>query len=114
MTIDCKEVFQLAQDKGYELVFIDVDKMNIYEPLELVLDSKNCLLLELTLIQKWLRDEFEYNVIVKPTDVNVSVCYYQWEIITTAFEKIITNQIIYPSYENALPDGIHEALKLLP
>ena len=52
MTTDYKTVFQLAQDKGYKIIHKRVFSTHYSED-EIMLN----VLLELTLIQKWLRDE---------------------------------------------------------
>jgi hypothetical protein len=95
-----KEVFQLAQDKGYKPAFFKTENHWQDSP-----ESFNrMLLLESTLIQKWLRDEQDITVLidygfVAKWDVQGDVQYTSKE---------------YPTYEAALLEGIHQALKLIP
>jgi hypothetical protein len=110
-----KELFQLAQGRGYELNFVDAAKMSLYEPLELIIDAKNIYLLELTLIQKWLRDELKISVL----PIDFIKTHYGYKIIFQ-FGKSKPKEIIkcsfgsiWESYEAALLEGIAEALKLI-
>lgn len=104
-----KEVFQLAQEKGYELNFVDAAKMSLYEPLELILDTKNIYLLELTLIQKWLRDEHNLSIIVED---HYSTC--DWVVrVRPSWDMPSENGRLRRTYEEALLEGIAEALKIL-
>ena len=110
-----KEVFQLAQGRGYELNFVDTAKMSLYEPLELIIDAKNIYLLELTLIQKWLRDEEELSVYC---DIPVEI-YWRYVVhgtgkrAATYTDSGYKEKKNFTTYEEALLEGIAEALKLL-
>lgn len=98
-----KEVFQLAQDKGYsELSYPDFEGYK-YE---------NNILLELTLIQKWLRDEHKTEVVIFPMQFLPK--NYSVEIGNTLTGLQTSHDLKhFNSYEDALLQGISEALKLL-
>ena len=108
-----KDTFQLAQDKGYEAQFTNVDTSEKY-----FAAPKEWQLLELTLIQKWLRDE--YKIMVQPmyvfhrTDEGLPP-FNVGKIPNSHTSYIATGENIWcDTYEQALLEGIHEALKLLP
>jgi hypothetical protein len=94
-----KEVFQLAQDKGYK-------GKHIAFPSALISEDEYCLIY-LTLIQKWLRDKYMIFVSLD-LDRNNSYCF-----------RIMKYNSLYPTlffgntYEEALLNGINEALKLI-
>lgn len=141
-----KKVFQLAQDKGYNLKFVKTIESVIPEGWELFrvkeyykgkLDVKvrrlypegeikwnedgyeyDCIfidkepdeqtaLIELTLIQKWLRDVYRLLVTIGYIDKQ-----YISERISIE-DGVIRKRIFCNSYEYALLEGIHEALKLI-
>lgn len=101
-----KEVFQLAQEKGFELQFTNVDTFEQY-----FAAPEEWELLELTLIQKWLRDEKKIAVIV---DLPSNGYYWILHDLSLEQDRMISYQKGYSaSYEQALLEGINEALKLL-
>lgn len=113
---DYKTVFQLAQDKGY-----DISPFHSY--LNLALSEVKQELIVLTLIQKWLRDEHHLHV---ELEFRSSAGIYFFEVIkTNTYTKHSPHykggNILYQhreyknglSYEAALLEGINEALKLL-
>lgn len=102
-----KEVFQLAQDKGYMLRQESTDNGTILYNTEI---EKY---IELTLIQKWLRDEKGIDIEVKNqyTDPFQGKWYYATIFIVRSRTTPPTTQDT--TYEQALLQGINEALKLL-
>jgi hypothetical protein len=131
-----KEVFQLAQDKGYNPIkktpftlrccidWMDIEvsagRINAdhlpkaHDTAKLILEEKEELrLLELTLIQKWLRDEHRINIIVRYSPQIAQ----QW--FTTIISECYSNKPKlkdiwnFTTYEQALLEGINEALKLI-
>ena len=109
-----KEVFQLAQEKGYK---VDVDSLFlVHHSTE---DGDTKLLLKLTLIQKWLRDEHEIIVVPNTFDkgwLEAGKWCYQFSIAdkTDSDEDRWISAKEYPTWEEALLEGITGALKLLP
>lgn len=109
--INYKDVFQLAQDKGYKLH----DNRPIPQALSEETKQK-IILLELTLIQKWLRDEHKIFLEISQQQyyapnkivfsVNPAKLIAEQMRITTVSPKAET-------YEEALLNGINEALKLI-
>lgn len=100
---DYKTVFQLAQDKGYKF-YISFEWAN-----QLAADNRETeLLVELTLIQKWLRDEHK---------LFVSISYLSGLFWLELVRDYNTKQLLpiskFHSYESALLEGINEALKLI-
>lgn len=111
MTTDYKPVFQLAQDKGYKF-YISFEWAN-----QLAADNRETeLLVELALIQKWLRDEHKLHVWVSPDyngyPTDVKELTYGWQI--EDFAERTNGQGGFDSYEQALLVAIEEALKLIP
>lgn len=95
-----KEVFQLAKNKGYKLMY--PNKSSITGD---ALDTAN--FIELSLIQKWLRDSHKMNVIV----INYSI----WGIASICSANH-SKEIKTPNlncYEKVLLSGINEALQLI-
>lgn len=106
-TITYKEVFQLAQDKGYKMS--SFHKLLYNNPKsEIVLNL--CNNADLHNIQKWLRDEHKIFVqieLVTPYDLKLSV-YGEGMVLHYATLKFSVEQ-----YEHALLEGINEALNLI-
>jgi hypothetical protein len=110
-----KEVFQLAQDKGYKRWF--EDNYGPYGPHDF---------LELTLIQKWLRDEHKLHIQISVVPASENFPNGRWGWIIYNMNKIEDlgkgielyekhrNCDAIISHEQALLEGIAEALKLLP
>lgn len=95
-------------EDGYEYKCIFIDK----EP------DEQTALLELTLIQKWLREERRIDININVSFYDLQTTFYNYRIdsfqglespITSALEKLYG----YDSYEYALLEGINEALKLI-
>lgn len=126
-TIDYKTVFQLAQDKGYKLKYpqYNLEIYDIYlnaylavatdinfqtlEDARVNFEKNNYYaeangFLELTIIQKWLRDEHNLDVLVMP--VKYTEYGYQIRPANSVRDK-------YKTYEEALLNGINESLKLI-
>jgi hypothetical protein len=105
-----QEVFQLAKKKGYKCMF------RTYVRAEFIL-------LELTLIQKWLRDEHNIVIDIDSYDVSDDVERVKDEMwhysvsVTSPQSRATHNDFVkegYVTYEDGLLEGIYEALKLLP
>lgn len=102
------EVFQLASDKGYNLRYslTDIDQYVAEN------DKVDYYLFELSLIQKWLRDEHKIDTnpitcwtLNQPGLWYFPNCSTNGENISTGFQAM--------KYEQALLEGISEALKLI-
>jgi hypothetical protein len=95
-----KEVFQLAQERGYKFKYPTCQVFVEGEPE----------LLELTLIQKWLRDEHKILVLIDCVSVGelFQPCI-KWH--KDAHREQYGSG--YTTYEEALLQGIAEALKLI-
>lgn len=123
-----KEVFQLAQEKGYRISFADdvsdvgIIKVEDYlwgdedeakqtHSIQALLEIS---LIELTLIQKWLRDKHNLAVLVTiPFDV-----FWRYVIDGINGNGYYTDSDYkdhkeFDTYEQALLEGIYEALKLI-
>jgi hypothetical protein len=110
-----KEVFQLAQDKGF---FKNVNNKSLFEEITEVQKSyvgktkQICYLLQLTLIQKWLRDEYKIFCWVQLNGNSIRQHY-----IPLLMTNLNPNNTIefskYDTYEQALLEGISEGLKLI-
>lgn len=95
-----KEVFTLAQKKGYEEYYHwQHGAEEILQP-----NVEKFQYMELCLIQQWLRDKKDKRVLVNHSDS--FGYYYTINNIKPAFEY-------YQTYEEPLLNGVHEALKLL-
>lgn len=126
MKTDYKTVFQLAQDKGYGSLKVLTNYQNLFESeissiyqseitpddLDKIVDA-DYLLLELTLIQKWLRDKHKIDVVSLAYTMSLEdqTKKYIWMIYKKSAST--ANKMFFDSYEDALLNGIHEALKLL-
>lgn len=98
-----KEIFQLAQDKGYtsEITWLSFPTLEMYH------------LVELTLIQKWLRDKHKIIVDVsfdKGIGNTAPTFYCRIYKGTRDTAKDVPDAA---AYEQALLEGIAEALKLI-
>lgn len=102
-----KEVFQLAQEKGYKRRY----NYTNYNPpnAEYSTWDENTQLLELTLIQKWLRDEKK--ILVEPL-FNLENCN---SFLCVVYQNNRGKELddTFATYEQALLEGIAEALKLI-
>jgi len=102
-----KEVFQLAQEKGY--------KLNYPNASILTGETLNCMvLLELTLLHKWLRDEF--NCFIEPVTTIVNEfgkteTRYRILIVKSFPDKVGFSQ--REGMENDNLTATYEALKLI-
>jgi hypothetical protein len=106
-----KEVFQLAQDKGYLPCdrFLNENGFRMPE-----FETDEVKLIELTLIQKWLRDEHKIYFEIDTTRIKQDVIVHRVaasRLIAGMVRRITTYK--YTSYEQALLEGINEALKLI-
>lgn len=104
-----KEVFQLAQDKRYKF-YISYEWSE-----QLIRDKRETeLFIELVLIQKWLRDEHKIHVFTSPRFDGEN---WKWNIQEQrhrGLTKPVTSSDKGFTYEQALLEGINEALKLIP
>lgn len=114
-----KTAFQLAQDKGYKFQFEwDNPYCHTYKHLDdwkaidesIIENNQNLALSELTLIQKWLRDDKGISVAI--TDQYVTQDYFVR--VGRLFAQNSDYKYLFPSYESALLEGVHTALKLIP
>lgn len=104
-----KKTFELAQEKGYKCKFnwpwIDEHGKSHWD-----LDY---FFLECCWCQKWLRDEHDIHVVVNP-----GFGYPTWYIWRISVRDASYNDLVPEDstevYEEALAEGIKEALKLLP
>jgi hypothetical protein len=102
-----KEVFQLAQDKGYYSILCHLAKYRGSAELPHGETDGASELCELTLIQKWLRDEHKAFVEVGQ-DKKVYFCKVYGKVLSPlGFTKN------YRTYEDAMLQGINVALKLI-
>jgi hypothetical protein len=108
-----KEVFQLAQSKGYGSVIVCMAKYGGSATLPYVVTNGASELCELTLIQKWLRDEhkiyFEIDAQLIGGIITYRACHSR--LIVGMVRRITTFK--NSSYETALLHSINEALKLI-
>lgn len=105
-----KKVFQLAQDKGYK--FNGVDVMTILLRLKIISlkQRKRETYLYLCEIQKWLRDEHEIRLKEgQPAAENKTIF-----TLYKKHHKLTSITASGNTYEEALLQGIAEALNLLP
>lgn len=110
------ELFKLAQEKGYDksiILFATGRESVTYDYNESEIDG----LLSLALLQKWLRDEHRVDVNIPISFYDEKITWYNWKIdgfiidrtTSSAGEKLYG----FDSYEQALLEGINEALKLI-
>jgi hypothetical protein len=101
-------VFQLAQEKGYNL-FHNSALLWTKEGEEHLIRYIEPLL-ELTLIQKWLRDEHKIHIVIYHQKVKgVDIYQVNVQLDDERLKHIGHSE----SYEQALLEGIHEALKFI-
>ena len=108
-----KEIFQLAYNKQY-------NKWHFF-PYYLIesgnANEDNCFI-ELSFIQKWLRDEHRILVNVSFDSYVPDAPAYYAEIHSLSSknmgEELLSGFLYHKDYDKALAEGIHEALKLLP
>ena len=117
-----KEVFQLAQDKGYRNYLSDIfaeqytagTRNEGYSDLEIEAEVKEVEnLLELTLIQKWLRGEHKIGVHLDLQFNGYGYCWLLYDLSLKQDRTITFSKIYFNTYEQALLEGITEALKLI-
>lgn len=114
-----KEVFQLAQDKGFVLTIAKSvgttgDGKFVINVADYLWEYRNgeqmeSTYIELCLIQKWLREEKSISVVVSDTYVT-----QDYKVITRMLYSNETLFVeLFSSYDEALLNGINEALKLI-
>lgn len=112
MQTDYSTVFQLAKDKGFP-----VGQSQGYLGFGIYKNKPNRILMEFALIQKWLRDEHKIDIELGVARYDEKTTYYQYRIDGLNLDKVYSSSARmlygYPSYEEALLNGIHEALKLI-
>lgn len=106
-----KEVFQLAQEKGCPDWMHKQYDVSLYE---YEMEHNNVLLLQLTLIQKWLRDEHNIQIIITASGKAEEMRYHFIAPVAYLPNKARMDVIRKDSYEQTLLEGIGETLKLLP
>lgn len=66
-----------------------------------------------SLLQKWLRDEHKIDIMIEPcTDIDSKEHFYEMTLVYDWSEEDSSDGSFY-SYEDALEDGLLEALKLI-
>lgn len=112
-----KEVFQLAESKGYELrvltnfyLLFQSDISTIYQKnfySEDINENTNVeyLFLECCRLQKWLRAEHRIEVFISNFTGHYKPYYGKL--------PALLNETFYGTYEDALLNSVHEALKLI-
>jgi hypothetical protein len=101
-----KEVFQLAQDKGYLPCERFLNGNGFRSP---EFETEEVQLLELTLIQKWLREQHHIDLAIR---LDYEAGKYFYDLDAPNWEPIISDELS-DTYEQALLEGIAEALKLI-
>ena len=104
------EVFKLAQEKGYKL-FFHPDQLEYYVD-EQGNPYVRQILIELTLIQKWLREKHHIIIGVKPTIYVGEKKVAYWYPETS--NSVINLKHKFKTFEEALSVGIEHGLKQLP
>ena len=124
-----KEVFQLAQDKGYKLFFDWKEAMEQGDQDEIFIINPELTLSELTLIQKWLREEHQLDITPKKQVIypdfpdkrqrgyggHIDNLKEPTKVLRMEVSTMYLSMGDYfgTTYEEALLNGVHEALKLL-
>ena len=126
-----KEIFKLAQDKGYRISFAgnisDVDIINIDDYLwgdceeSKKTHSYKALLtqsyIELALLQKWLREEYKLHIYIDTTPSFDQIHPSEWKASIkkpfSPFKWTTGHYYLGDSYEEALLKAIYETLKLI-
>lgn len=110
--MDYKEVFQLAQEKGYDSIIVFPARYGGDAALPHEAINEAAKLCELTLIQKWLRDNICICTLI---DLQPNGYYWYLHDLSLKQDRTISfSREYFDSYESALLEGINEALKLLP
>lgn len=103
-----KEVFQLAQDKGYKCrMNWQIVKQGMTHQ---IFPVDELVIFELTLIQKWLRDEKEIDIEVSNQYTSPVLGKWYFAKVLYMDRRVLMNK---RTYEDALLDGITEALNLI-
>jgi hypothetical protein len=118
-----KEVFQLAQDKGYKDSLGATVKLLIWFTFKWMMPIRyvntidgNLEYLNLTLIQKWLMEAHMIKALPVHSDTGkFNYVIYRWNFDNNLgkWERLGHINSI-DTHDLALLEGIHEALKLLP
>lgn len=116
---DYKTVFQLAQNKGYDSILAMFARYGGDAALPHEITGNAMRLCELTLIQKWLRDEHGVDIEIhnQYTNAKEGKWYYPAlfsQQLNYQFGRKVLSTNQNTSYESALLNGINEALKLIP
>ena len=115
------ETAKLAKEKGFNIpviyVFDDIDGTltasyvkNVFDLLKYNTSIHKCSRPAQSLLQKWLRDKHCIHVEVIWVDTLSDIYVYH---ISTTNNAIRPDSIFYHSYEEALEQGLLEALKLI-
>jgi hypothetical protein len=114
-----KEVFQLAQSKGYDSILCTMARYGGSATLPHNVTDAASELCELTLIQKWLLTNHKIHICITVVPDNRWgwIHYYlnkieKFEKGFELYEKDRNYEAIH-TYEQALLEGINEALKLI-
>lgn len=101
-----QEVFQLAEEKGYI-------NLNALKNLDIPESHDAYVLLEATLIQRWLRETHDLQIVIMPFDYKGKTVY-DWSMVYDMVPEEELDNELYPTYEAALIDALYEALEALP
>lgn len=102
-----KKVIQSAQDKGYTPILCHIAKFGGSATLPHTITDEAGQLCELTLIQKWLREEHKIHIALN-MDIDGKFSFNTEGL--SWYDSTFKGQY---SYEEALLNGISEALKLI-
>jgi hypothetical protein len=121
-----KEVFQLAQSKGYDSILCTMARYGGSATLPHNVTDAASELCELALIQKWLRDDKGIYVTTKhfhdilegagENEMDIHQTLWEWEVVDTNNDKDwidFSSGEYHHTYEESLLEGINEALKLI-
>lgn len=110
-----KEVFELAMEKGYKGFYNDEDEVRTMLLIDPPVRHPDTYLIELSLIQKWLRNEKKVHVqpAYKFHRENEELPPYNVGQIPNSYTSYIATaeDLYFDTYEQALLVGIGEALK---
>jgi hypothetical protein len=102
------ETAKLAKEKGFDNdsanYYVTSGRLNVVNG-EDMFDAPTQ-----SLLQKWLREKHDINVVASAT---VNMWFYNSEYISTGKLIVSTSEQSYDTYEDAIEKGLQEALKLI-
>lgn len=101
-------VFQLARALGYKIRDILVLETMETDVEYMILRQEEIIFIEACFIQRWLRNIKGIVVVVRPDTCDGVVCKYRWVLF-----KVVNHEKLFDTYEEALLEGVNEALKKL-